>query len=318
MVHPRFFYSAAYAPFGEAYDETGTQDRTFTGQSSNLNSAFYDFMYREMSGQQQGRWISPDPAGLAAVDITNPQSWNRYAYLTNNPLNQTDPVGLDHWASAGNCSLHYTTAMFMGDDGVLRENVLLDFVSCAASTLGDFGAIGDTIVTGFDTGGGGSGFTLGIRAPGQTFTNCMSANASTYSIGGSIELAANVATGTNTSYSSNVLIGAVTGNSVNTLLFGFGSTSDAAAGMAVQAPGLVGAGMGSAITFGRRSSTIMSLNFAGIPGGPPLALSQASAEVKAALGSVGKALSLGMSFATRTAVDVGLSAAEAINCSMSR
>ena len=36
----------------------------------------------------------PDPAGLAAVDITNPQTWNRYAYVANNPLNAIDPLGL--------------------------------------------------------------------------------------------------------------------------------------------------------------------------------------------------------------------------------
>lgn len=42
-----------------------------------------------------GRWMRPDPAGMAAVDPTNPQSWNRYAYVTNNPLSLTDPTGLD-------------------------------------------------------------------------------------------------------------------------------------------------------------------------------------------------------------------------------
>jgi RHS repeat-associated protein len=42
----------------------------------------------------QGRWVTPDPAGMAAVDVTNPQTWNRYAYVTNNPLSLTDPTGL--------------------------------------------------------------------------------------------------------------------------------------------------------------------------------------------------------------------------------
>ena len=38
-----------------------------------------------------GRWMSPDPVG---GDITNPQSLNRYAYVTNNPTSLTDPLGL--------------------------------------------------------------------------------------------------------------------------------------------------------------------------------------------------------------------------------
>ena len=37
----------------------------------------------------------PDPADLAAVDLTNPQTWNRYVYVGNNPLVVIDPLGLD-------------------------------------------------------------------------------------------------------------------------------------------------------------------------------------------------------------------------------
>ncbi len=42
----------------------------------------------------QGRWLSPDPSGLAAVNPANPQSWNSYAYVANQPLTATDPLGL--------------------------------------------------------------------------------------------------------------------------------------------------------------------------------------------------------------------------------
>jgi RHS repeat-associated protein len=52
----------------------------------------YDFPAREY--EYAGRWPSPDPAGMAAVDPTNPQSWNRYAYVGNGPLSYIDPTGL--------------------------------------------------------------------------------------------------------------------------------------------------------------------------------------------------------------------------------
>src|SRR5579859_5472494 len=89
------YYSGAYAPFGETYKEAGTTDRSFTGQNQDTISGLNDFMYREHT-PNQGRWISPDPAGLAAVDPTDPQSWNRYAYAGNSPLDSVDPLGLDY------------------------------------------------------------------------------------------------------------------------------------------------------------------------------------------------------------------------------
>ena len=88
----------AYAPFGEGYAANPTltcpnTDLDFTGQNQDTIAGMYDFFYREYA-PTQGRWISPDPAGQAVVDATNPQTWNRYAYVTNAPLNAVDPQGL--------------------------------------------------------------------------------------------------------------------------------------------------------------------------------------------------------------------------------
>ncbi len=71
------------------FTEFGRQNTIQGPDDSGLN----DFLFRRYSSTQS-RWISPDPAGIGAVDPTNPQTWNRYAYVANNPLSATDPLGL--------------------------------------------------------------------------------------------------------------------------------------------------------------------------------------------------------------------------------
>ena len=66
----------------------------FTGDWYDKQSITYHTPARELS-PTQGRWLTPDPAGLAALDPTNPQTWNRYAYVLNNPVSAIDPTGLD-------------------------------------------------------------------------------------------------------------------------------------------------------------------------------------------------------------------------------
>jgi RHS repeat-associated protein len=93
-------YDSAYAPFGESYAATGSNvDVGFTqGTTDSLGqlsaSGIYDFDFRKLH-RVQGRWLSPDPAGMAAADSANPQSWNRYAYVMNSPLNYVDPRGMN-------------------------------------------------------------------------------------------------------------------------------------------------------------------------------------------------------------------------------
>ncbi len=95
-----------YEPFGQEiganYDGrsvplgyTATPDDAnpkFTGQQRDPETATDWFQVRQMSGAQ-GRFQSPDP-GNAGADPSNPQSWNGYAYVGNNPLSYTDPSGM--------------------------------------------------------------------------------------------------------------------------------------------------------------------------------------------------------------------------------
>jgi RHS repeat-associated protein len=87
------FSDQAYAPFGEPYASAGNTAESFASLLQNLFSDLYDTQFREYH-PTQGRWITPDPAGKGAADPGNPQSWNRYAYVENNPVSHTDPTGL--------------------------------------------------------------------------------------------------------------------------------------------------------------------------------------------------------------------------------
>jgi RHS repeat-associated protein len=85
----------AYAPFGETYalsGSTGVTDISFAGNNEDTTTNLYDAYFREY--EIYGRWPSPDPAGMAAANPANPQSWNRYAYALNNPLLFIDSLGL--------------------------------------------------------------------------------------------------------------------------------------------------------------------------------------------------------------------------------
>jgi RHS repeat-associated protein len=85
------YFDAAYAPFGEPYAQTGTTDLSFTGMNQDTVANLYDFPAREYG--IQGRWPSPDPAGISSVRRKDPQTWNRYAYVRNQPTSLIDPNG---------------------------------------------------------------------------------------------------------------------------------------------------------------------------------------------------------------------------------
>lgn len=64
-----------------------------TGKERDAESGndYFDARYYASS---MGRFLSPDPAGVRAIKLANPQTWNWYAYTLNNPLRYTDPTGM--------------------------------------------------------------------------------------------------------------------------------------------------------------------------------------------------------------------------------
>ena len=95
-----------YKPFGEELF-AGTGGRTvgmgfsvadgnrqkFTGYERD-NETGLDFAQARYDSSVLGRFTSPDPFG-GSMSAADPQSFNRYAYVGNNPLTHTDPSGLD-------------------------------------------------------------------------------------------------------------------------------------------------------------------------------------------------------------------------------
>src|ERR1700734_2202852 len=105
----------------------------------------YHTLNREYS-PTQGRWLTPDPAGMAAGDPTNPQTWNRYAYVPNNPASRTNPLGLDSEASSTDSSGHITdyTAVDVTADLDISNFAPL-FPSLAPNNIGGFDVPGETV-----------------------------------------------------------------------------------------------------------------------------------------------------------------------------
>ncbi len=105
--------------------------------------------FRQLSSAQ-GRWLSPDPY-YGSYDLGNPQSFNRYAYVLNNPLGRVDPLGLDSETS---------TVVYDDDGNILQilDNTSVDVNGGGGSDLIFIGG-------GFGSGTGGISDSGGGDAP---------------------------------------------------------------------------------------------------------------------------------------------------------
>lgn len=82
-----------FYPFGgeRNYLNSSPQNYKFTGKERDSESGLDNFGARYF-GSSLGRFMSPDPP-LLDQHIADPQSWNLYSYVRNNPLSFVDPTG---------------------------------------------------------------------------------------------------------------------------------------------------------------------------------------------------------------------------------
>jgi RHS repeat-associated protein len=81
-----------YTPWGEERYTNGVTTptrRQYTGQINDSEIGLYFYNARSYSSVL-GRFISAD---TIVPDVSDPQSWNRFSYTRNNPINRIDPSG---------------------------------------------------------------------------------------------------------------------------------------------------------------------------------------------------------------------------------
>ena len=105
-----------YMPFGEelgagvggrttamGFSNSGDNNRKkFTLYERDTETAL-DFAQARYYSATQGRFTSPDPL-MSSAEPSDPQSWNRYAYVGNNPLKLIDPSGMSSQPGGRNIS----------------------------------------------------------------------------------------------------------------------------------------------------------------------------------------------------------------------
>jgi len=93
-------FSTEYEPFGKPYAVTGGEAYKFAGEKHDDPTGLV-YLRARLYDPEVGRFVGLDPV---LGSLSSPQTLNRYAYVTNNPLRYADPSGLFHeslWGSWG-------------------------------------------------------------------------------------------------------------------------------------------------------------------------------------------------------------------------
>ena len=81
-----------YFPYGEERTSTTNESSKFGTYFRDATTGL-DYAVNRYFSSQHGRFTSPDPF-RGSGHTANPGSWNRFAYVGNDPINASDPLGL--------------------------------------------------------------------------------------------------------------------------------------------------------------------------------------------------------------------------------
>ena len=100
-------YDADFPPYGTENSYTGTCSPIYKFAAYERDTETgLDYAASRYYNSRIGRFMTPDPAGLASAVLRNAQSMNRYSYVLNNPLGLIDPTGLGCiFISSGDASI---------------------------------------------------------------------------------------------------------------------------------------------------------------------------------------------------------------------
>jgi RHS repeat-associated protein len=87
--------------------------RQFTGKERDSESGL-DYFGARYYGSALGRFTGPDAHGFTRPTILNPQKWNKYSYVLNNPFKYVNPDGLEELKIVITTSIPYKTTWMFG------------------------------------------------------------------------------------------------------------------------------------------------------------------------------------------------------------
>jgi RHS repeat-associated protein len=149
-----------YYPFGlEIASGTNDGERLqFTGHER--DAATLDYMHARYYDGSMGRFLSVDPTGFWDLQhgsdedrakfrhyLRHPQRWNRYAYVSNNPINKIDPDGREE---------HFYLERLFREQHMVGAGTMTEEQYWARRRSEGYGGLIGT--------GGAGGWLLGVRA----------------------------------------------------------------------------------------------------------------------------------------------------------